>query len=100
VDQLWAALKDVAERLGESATIRALTTLFTSLRKRLQRTSQRQQDDLITTWSAELDRLVSDLSPAFDLGKDTSLPVLIFNLNHGQDDAWRGVDRNLAILQS
>lgn len=99
-EQFLELLKDMAQKVGASAAIEALGALFTSLRERLRRTPQSQQRDLVTKWSEELDHLISDLAPAFDLGKDTALPVLIFNMKRGQDAEWRRVSDTLRILQT
>jgi hypothetical protein len=90
-------LKDMVERMGVEMLFKTSELLFRGVRERFVKTPQPRKDDLSSAWTTQLDDLVHELAPAFQVGTDTALYNLVFKV-HVQDEHWRGVHNSLNIL--
>jgi hypothetical protein len=90
--------KDMLGKIGVEVLFKGSDLFFRSVRERFVKTPRPRRDDLIVALTAQLDELVHDLAPAFQVGSDTALVNLIFRVHPEQDHQWRGVHMNLTIL--
>ena len=91
-------LRDMVERLGVEAFFKASELFFREVRERFVETSKPRKDDLLSSWSKELDDIVHDLEPAFQVGNETALYNLIFKVHPEQNEQWQGVHFGLNTL--